>query len=163
MVPVGEVQEIKEETFDASGTHCVKDLRQGIVLCLGGLLALIRGAKAEEMCGAGQCQVQLKKETEIDDSSTDWMMVTMILMTTCVLIGVAFGWMLRSWWGVPKGKGRNVRTQSQTCYRGRFVPLHDRDQGAWMDFQSEEVQSREVLRERRFIPMKELMQGRRDL
>ena len=83
-------------------------------MCLGGLLALIRGTKAEEMCDGGQCQVLLKKETEIDDSS-DWMTVTMILMTTCVLVGVAVGWMLRSWCVkrlvAPKSKGRNVKTQ----------------------------------------------------
>ncbi len=50
MMPGGEVLEVAVENFGlgvASGGLGVRDVRQGILLCLGGLLAMVRGAKGE--------------------------------------------------------------------------------------------------------------------
>ncbi len=152
------MQQIKEESFDAIRSHGTKDVKQGIVLCLGGMLAFIRGAKAEETCGAEGCQMQKHGKMESEtESETDWLKVTLIVMTVIFLIGGAIGWRLRSWWGFQRSvQMRSVKTQSQTKYNGRFIPLHDRDQGVWLDWQNQEVQER-------MIPMQELMQGRREL
>ncbi len=47
MMPGGEVQEVAVENFEMSGDLGARDMRQGILLCLGGLLAMARGAKGD--------------------------------------------------------------------------------------------------------------------
>ena len=107
MMPGGEVQEINAENFETgSGSLGTRDMRQGIVLCLGGLLAMLRGAKADEgVCGVGQCQVQARAKTE---SMMDMMTVTMCVMEICILIGLVLGWKLRGWWGDSKKERRGA-------------------------------------------------------
>ena len=139
-MPGGEVQEIKEENFDASvGNPGMQEMRKGVVLCLGGLLAMLRGAKAHEgVCGEGECQMQVMEKKE---SRMDAMAVTLCALFACVLIGMALGWKLRVCYDYmmkEKRESRNARTQSQTRYawdrsEPRFIPLAEMMHGCWIE------------------------------
>ena len=73
------------------------------------------------------------------------------------------GCRLHSWW-YPRPAQGSVKTRSKTRYAERFVLVPERDQGAFLDINGVEVQSREVnLRGERLTPLTGMMQGRRDL
>ena len=106
-------------------------------------------AAAADSCTA----LATRAEHFCDEGYSTWTLLKVMML------GVAIGMMLMAacpWWtkgDLKRGEKRSVKTQSQTRYawdrsEPRFVPLAERDQGVWLDFWSDEVQSRGVAGER---------------
>ena len=110
----------------------------------------------------GLCLATTSSQPVAAGGGVGWQTVLAMILTI-LMVGLWLGWRLHSWW-YPRLAQRSVKTQSQTHYAVRFALVPERDQGAFLDFQSVEVQSREVnLRGERLRPLTEMMQGRRDL
>ena len=77
-----------------------------------------------------------------------WLYVMLFVMLLCILLGCVGGWHLRGWLTTPtkairgpapKKQVKTMMVQSQTRYawdraEPRFVPLGEREQGAWGPF-----------------------------
>jgi hypothetical protein len=150
----GDVQHVREVIFDLSGGAGKMNMKQVSMLCLGCLLAMMRDASASELCGDAVCPAQVHEEPK----DQHWLKLMLMVLLTCVMTGMVIGWRLRGWWSPPHvtKKARHAKTQSQTTYNGRFTVLHERDQGAWLDWYTDEAKEP-------MIPLERLRQGDRDL
>ena len=104
-------------------------------------------------CRSGDCDVQVhSKSNPLKANPQDsmmWLWVMLFLMLLCVIMGCMGGWRLRGWWSgfgtpkkekamrAPKKAVRTMMVQAQTRYafdrvEPRFVPLGERDHGAWL-------------------------------
>ena len=104
------------------------------------VLGMMGPVKAGDTCLTDDC--------EDTPDSMMWLYVMLFMMMLFMLLGCVGGWHLRGWLTVPakavrgpapKKQVKNMMCQSQTRYAWdradpRFVPLGEREQGAWGPF-----------------------------
>ena len=121
------------------------------------VLGMLGTVKATDTCLTGNCDLEFYAKSNPTkasnpDSSMMMVCVMLFLMLLCVFIGCVGGWRLRGWWGgfavkkekairapAPKKQVRAMMVQAQTRYawdraEPRFVPLSEREHGAWGPF-----------------------------
>jgi hypothetical protein len=136
--------------LSAHSRQCVPELTlaamdASVCLLVAGLASsftVARCSNTDAVCSNGQVLgVPMAAATD----HNGFLSKVLVVLLVVLMVGIILGWKAHAWWSTGASRAsnvmtetRNVATQSQVRFgwgraEPRFVPLVDRDHGAWLD------------------------------